>query len=709
MTPSTKSFASSLLGLLAAVLSWSGSNVKAAGPRALPEGRLPNDVRLEPPKDLDGYFPFTPAKSSGDWAKRAERVRRQILVSQGLWPMPTKTPLNPVVHGKIERDNYTVEKVYFESIPGFYVTGNLYRPRNRSGRMPGVLCPHGHWDQGRFMDQGVDGVRKEIAQGAERFEEGGRSVLQARCVQLARMGCVVFHYDMIGYADSLQIPGEIAHRFAKQRPEMNTVENWGLFSPQAEAHFQSVMGLQTWNSIRSIDFLLGLSDVDPERIACTGESGGGTQTFMLGAIDDRVKVAFPAVMVSTAMQGGCTCENASGLRVGAGNVEFAALFAPRPLGLTSADDWTKEMATKGFPELKQHYTMLGAPDNIMLNRGERFGHNYNYVSRAAMYSWFNRHLKLGLKEPIAEEDYKRLTHEEMSVWDDQHPKPEGGPEFERKLMRWLTDDANRQLRELAKAPAKHRELVAGAIDVIIGRSLDEVGEVEWDLKNKQDRGGYLEMAGLLRNQTQGEELPVVFLNPKQWNRRTVIWVAESGKAGLFAEGSPENPKAEVQKLLDAGVTVVGADLLFQGEFLADGKPVTQTRSVKNPREAGAYTFGYNHTLFAQRVHDVLTVVKFVRDHEHKSESIDIIGLGAAGSWVAAALPQTKGSINRAAVEPDDFRFGKIMDLHDPSFLPGGAKYGDLPGMITLSAPTKVLNVGKDGVTATAAVDSLTSQ
>src|SRR2546425_11956343 len=271
----------------------------ADSPRALTEGQLPNDIRLQPPKDLDGYFPFTPATSREEWEKRAERVRRQILVSLGLWPMPTKTPLNPVIHGRIDRGDYSVEKVYFESVPGFFVTGNLYRPKNKSGKAPGVLCPHGHWDQGRFTDSGAEGVRKEIVQGAERFEEGGRSPLQARCVQLARMGCIVFHYDMIGYADSVQISFEVAHRFAKQRPEMSTLENWGLFSPRAEAHFQSVMGLQAWNSIRSLDFLLGLPEVDPERIACTGASGGGTQTFILSAIDPRGKVAFPAVIVLT--------------------------------------------------------------------------------------------------------------------------------------------------------------------------------------------------------------------------------------------------------------------------------------------------------------------------------------------------------------------------------------------------------------------------
>jgi len=300
---------------------------------------------------------FTRIDSPQAWETRAQQLRRQAQVATGLWPTPTRTPLEPVVHNKVDRDDYTVEKVYFQSIPGHFVTGSLYRPKGKEGKHPAVLCPHGHWNNGRFVDFGEEGVKKELVQGAERFEEGGRSPLQARCVQLARMGCVVFHYDMLGYADSVQIPMEIAHGFKKQRPEMNTVENWGLFSPQAEAHLQSVMGLQTWNSIRALDFLLQLPDVDGERIGCTGASGGGTQTFVLGALDSRVQVAFPAVMVSTAMQGGCTCENASLLRVGTGNIEFAALFAPKPLGMTAANDWTKEMETKGFPELKQHYAL----------------------------------------------------------------------------------------------------------------------------------------------------------------------------------------------------------------------------------------------------------------------------------------------------------------------------------------------------------------
>lgn len=696
-----------------------------AEPRALPEGTKPNDARCAPLKNLDGYFPFTPPKAKDEWLARAEFVRRRILVAEGLWPMPTRTPLNAVIHGRVDRLDYTIEKVYFESAPGFFVTGNLYRPKTagkqNKAKVPGVLFAHGHWPDARLSLDDEATVRNAIASGQERFEHGGRSIFQSMCVQLARMGCVVWQWDMLGDSDSIQLSRQLVHHFARQRPEMNTTENWGLYSPQAEAHLQSVMGLQTWNSIRSLDFLLSLPDVDPDRIAMTGASGGGTQTMILSAIDPRVKLSFPAVMVSTAMQGGCTCENASLLRVDTGNIEFAALFAPKPLGMTTANDWTRDMASKGFPELRKLYALMGAPENVMLARGEQFPHNYNAVSRTAFYTWLNRHFNLGAPEPVIEHDFEPLTRDQLTVWDKEHPAPKAAdPDFERRLLRWFTDDAEQQIQASLASPAEFHKLVGGAVEVLIGRTIATAGDTDWQLTDKFDRGNYLEMTGVVRNKTYHEELPVVWLYPKTWNRRVVLWLNDDGKSSLFSRNAktadaergktpPLNPA--VAQLVRSGITVLGADLFDQGEFLADDKPITRTPVVSNPRQSAAYTFGYNHSLFADRAHDVLTLVKFIRtakiDGIPAPTSVGVAGLGHTGPIVAAARAVAGDAIGAAAIvsapagaakaEAVDFRFDKLLDFRDPNFLPGGAKYLDLYGFLALAAPQPLWLASKENL------------
>jgi dienelactone hydrolase len=671
--------------LLAAAVLALESHALAAGPRALPAGQRPDDIRLQPPKDLDGYFPFHPPDSKEAWQRRAGQVRQRILVSQGLWPMPTRSELNPSIHGRIDRGEYTLEKVAFESAPGFFVTGNLYRPKKTGGgKAPGVLFAHGHWADARLSQATDAELRNEIATGQERFTEGGKSRFQSMCVQLARMGCVVWQWDMLGDSDSQQISRQVVHHFAKQRPEMNTTENWGLYSPQAEAHLQSIMGLQTWNAVRSLDFLLDLPEVDPERVAITGASGGGTQTMLLAAIDPRVTLSFPAVMVSTAMQGGCTCENASLLRVGTGNVEFAGLFAPKPQGMTTADDWTREMSTKGFPDLKRLYGMLGAADRVMLQRGEHFPHNYNAVSRTAFYNWVNRHFKLGQQEPVLERDYTVSSRSELSVWDATHPAPKAAdPDFERRLLRLWTEDAERQLEALASgSPEEYRRVLQVGWDVVLdNRDPEPPGSIAWVQKDKQDRGSWLQMAGLLRNGSRREEIPVVFCHPKSWNGKTVVWLTGEGKSGLFDADGGLNPAA--RKLVEGGATLVGVDLLHQGESSVDGQLLTRTPRVKNPREAAAYTFGYNPAVFVHRVHDVLSVVQYIRGHEKPSSRVSLVALDGTAPIAAAARAQAGRGLDRVALRLGDFRFGRILDLHSPDFLPGGAKYGDVDGLLAL--------------------------
>ncbi|MFL5516476.1 MAG: acetylxylan esterase, partial [Gemmatimonadales bacterium] len=309
-----------------------------------------------------------------------------------------------------------MERVAIESVPGHFVTGNVYRPADRTGRLPAVLSPHGHWPGGRFQDVPAAEAAEALSSGGETLEVAAHQFLQARAVHLARLGVLVFLLDLEGYADSQQLGTPLVHGFADRRPAMETRERWGFFSPQAELHLQSVLGLVAWNAERALDYLASRPDVDRTRIGITGASGGGTQTMLVGAIDERPAALFPAVMVSTHMQGGCTCENASYLRLGTGNAEIASLIAPRPLGMTSADDWTKEFEHDGYPDVQRVYALLDAADHVRLSPFTRFPHNYNALARAAMYDWFNRYLGLGWNPMPPERPFEPLTKEQARVW-----------------------------------------------------------------------------------------------------------------------------------------------------------------------------------------------------------------------------------------------------------------------------------------------------
>jgi len=641
------------------------------------------EARLGPLKDLNGYFPFPAPKSVQEWEPRRDFVRRQLLVSQGLWPMPTKTPLNAVIHGKIDQGEYTIEKVYFESAPGFFVTGNLYRPKNINGKVPAVVFPHGHWTDARFLIQPDKYVREEIATGQERFEQGGKSRFQSMCVQLARMGCVVWQIDALSDSDSIQFSPEVIHKFAKQRPEMNRTEGWGLYSTQAEANLQSVMGLQTLNLVRSVDFVLGLPDVDPTRLAVTGSSGGGTQTMLLAAADPRVALSYPVVMVSTAMQGGCTCENASLLRVNSGNVEIAALFAPKPQGMNTANDWTKELATKGFPDLQNLYGLYGKRYFVTLQRGEHFPHNYNAVTRSGFYALLNKHFKLGFEAPIIERDYQPLPKEKLTVWDDAHPAPKAGdPEFERGLLKWLKTDAQQQLQALAQTDEGREQVLRPAIETLIGRPYVQAGTITFPDASTQWRDSHFRTQGRLLNATYGEEVAVDWLQPTKPTGEVVIWLDDAGKGSARLPDGTIRP--ELQELIDRGVGVLTADL-----FLQDDKKLKQTRVVTGPREVPAYTYGYNHALFAQRVHDVMTITSYLLTPRDASQppikKVSLAGFGKMGAIAAAARAVTGGAIAKAAVDTGGFRFGQLLDYRDPMFLPGGAKYLDVPGLLCVGS------------------------
>ena len=244
----------------------------------------------------------------------------------------------------------------------------------------------------------------------------------------------------------------------------------------------------------------------------------------------------------------------------------------------------------------------------------------------------------------------------------------------------------------SQSSSQYRQIVGGAIDAIIGRALPPGGSVTMVQQKSSDRGGWLESAGLVRYAAENEELPVVLLQPKQPNQRAVIWLCEQGKAGIYrADGQPI---PEVLKLLSAGTTVVAPDLIYQGEFLADGKPLAQLRRVKNPREYLGFTLGYNRALVAQRADDVLSLVSWLRSGSLRPEVVAILAEKGTAPWVAAALAQARGAVDRAAIDTAGFRFANLRSVWDVNLLPGAVKYGDLPGMLSLAAPARLLLLGE---------------
>jgi hypothetical protein len=301
----------------------------------------------------DRYARPSPASREA-WTAHARYVREHVLASAGLLPLPERTPLRPVVFDEVRHAEYIVSKVYFESLPGFFVTGNLYRPAG-AGPYPAILSPHGHWTNGRLEHTPV-------------------SSIPGRAIGLARQGFVVFSHDMVGYNDSRQL----THGFGGRLENL-----WGL----------SLAGLQLWNSIRALDFLETLPYVRRDGFGVTGESGGGTQTFLLGAVDDRVAVAAPVNMISLHFQGGCLCENPPGLRLDLTNLDIAASIAPRPLLMISATgDWTNETLETEYPAMRQIYDLFDAGARVRAVRMDA-PHNYNKDSREAMYAWMARWLQ----------------------------------------------------------------------------------------------------------------------------------------------------------------------------------------------------------------------------------------------------------------------------------------------------------------------------
>ena len=600
------------------------------------------DQRAGPPKTLNTLRTFPEINSRAAWEKRAREIREHILVSCGLWPLPEKTPLNPRISGRIERDGYTVENVYIETLPGFFLAGNLYRPLgNARGPYPGILNPHGHWKEGRMADNELGSIA-------------------GRCINFAKRGMVAFSYDMVGYNDTAQV----THKFAANPTNLL----WNI----------SLMGLQTWNSIRALDFLASLPDVDKKRLACTGESGGGTQTFMLGAIDDRLAVQAPIVMVSHSMQGGCLCENSPGLRVDYSNMEIAAVPAPRPQILVACTkDWTKNTMTVEGPAIASVYRLFGAEKKI---RSEIFDyeHNYNKTTREAVYAWFDQHL-LGKPSASASDElpFRKESNDVLRVFP-EGKLPDGALNEEQLIGSMIRRAQEQKLDKAAlKTLWQHTLQVEIPEDVVV-----EVGSTGGD---KNVHAVSIGRAG------KGDRLPVVMITPPKDALRYIAVLAHpEGKPAYIDKNN--QPLGMAKTLLDKRISVVLVDTFLTGE-LANPEAAAARKHTAN------HFSTYNRTDLQERVQDLITACAFAQAH-NKGRRVVLVGEGRAGICALLASPAADATIADANdLESATDEAFLTSDLFAP-----GIRRLPLSSMNTLVAP-RPFRMQKDApLTASAVAD-----
>ena len=285
------------------------------------------------------------------WEERKADLRECMYDALHLSPLPPYPGSKPLKSNPRKHEGYTVENIALETLPGLYVCGSLYRPEKIRGKIPVILCPNGHFQNGRYNPQG-----------------------QYRCAMLAKMGAMAISYDLFAYGESLL-----------------------QFKPE-DHHRSLAMTVQALNSLRILDYLLSLKNADPDRVAITGASGGGSQSMLITALDERIGVSVPVVMLSAFFAGGCPCESGMPVHLcggGTSNPEIAAMAAPRPqLIVSDGGDWTREVPAAEYPYLQRIYGFYGKKDLVRNVHLAEEGHDYGPSKRLAMYEFMAEHLKL---------------------------------------------------------------------------------------------------------------------------------------------------------------------------------------------------------------------------------------------------------------------------------------------------------------------------
>lgn len=582
------------------------------------------------------------------WTAAEARSRRAYLrekMIRALGGFPERTPLNARTTGVIDHAEYRIEKIIFESQPKFYVTANLYIPKRGRGPYPAILIPLGH-------------------------EEGAKAhgTWQQLLVTFARKGYVCLAWDTLGQGERVQIYDE---DFETSKVVRSTTEHT-MLGAQTLLTGESLARYTVWDGIRALDYLVSRPEVDPKKIGCTGNSGGGTHTAYLSALDDRIQVAAPSCYITSwrrllktiGPQDAEQCIPPS-IADGLDHADFIHAFAPKPYLILSAvrDFFSITGARETFAEAQRVYGLLGEPGKIAMTEADD-GHGYSKPRRLAAYRWFDRWLK-GVDEETIEEPVNPRLEEDLRATNTGQVQTSLGGET---------------VFSLNRARARGFQHAAPTVELV--RRLTGYERTGGAPLIKPfgilSRNGY-RIEKLIYQSEPGIEIPALLFLPEGGaaKRAAVIYAHGRGKSYDLAG---------IESLVRQDLIVLSIDARGLGEL----RSVSNDNGSDWPRYFGDFVssmtgFLSGSTLTGERARDISRAVDLLSARP-EVDSSRIYGAGRESAGVAmlhAAAMDAR--LQRVALEQtlESYRSVAEHRLHRGIFediVPGALRHYDLPGL-----------------------------
>lgn len=597
-------------------------------------------------------------ESSQDWTIRQLEIKEKL--NELLGPFPEKTPLNPVITGKLEKEGMVIEKLYFESYPGYYVTSIFAYPKDFTGKLPTIIFCSGHTTEG-FRAEGY----------------------QTMVFNYVKKGFAVLAFDPIGQGERIQYLDESG------KPRMGATKEHSYPGLQSFLAGRSPAHYFVWDGIRAVDYLETRSEVDMNRIGITGRSGGGTQSAYIAAMDDRIYAAAPECYLTSFRdlmnsRGPQDAEQnikysiANGLDIG----DYLTVRAPKPslMVTTTSDIFSIHGARTLFKENQRAYEALGAKDHIQMIEDDA-GHASTVKNRERTYAFFRKHLK----NPGSSKD-EEINHFPMedlwvfptgNVWRDK-----GGEDMQSLTKKYFLAEKQKDQVVEPDPSVKFLKYLRETIGYQTGVSYETIFSGREQLETYS-------LEKYLLSENRIKNIPLVWLKPKAQSTGIVLYLDEKGK------GHAVNEEVKVKALVDAGYEVVAVDLSGIGEN--GGKyPGGDARIQDVAANVWFASILVNRPILGMRLEEIGAVLSFIQEQNPNDLPIDAWSTGSLGAELLHAKTIFSEWKGLAVLDQALYAYADLITHREYkakfifSGVVGASVVYDLPDLVTLLDPSEYL-------------------